>query len=65
MNSAPDESFTSLTGKTCPVGAPFKLGSVEKLYCVFATQIGRSPYPLLSKSFNWLLIYVSATTSLA
>ena len=52
MNSAPDESFTSLTGKTCPVGAPFKLGSVEKLYCVLATQIGRLPYPFDSKSFN-------------
>ncbi len=32
INSAPEESLTSLIGKTCPDGAPFKLGSVEKLY---------------------------------
>ena len=25
----------------CPVGAPLRLGSVEKLYCVFAIQTGR------------------------
>ena len=43
INSAPDESLTSLTGKTWPLGAPFKLGSVEKLYCVFAIQTGRFP----------------------
>ena len=30
-NSAPEESLTSLTGRTCPDGAPFKLGSVVKL----------------------------------
>ena len=32
INSAPLESLISLMGKTWPVGAPFKLGSVEKLY---------------------------------
>ena len=32
INSAPLESLISLMGKTCPDGAPFKLGSVEKLY---------------------------------
>ena len=31
INSAPLDSFTSLIGSTCPDGAPFKLGSVEKL----------------------------------
>ena len=43
INSAPDESLISLIGKTWPVGAPLRLGSVEKLYWVFATQIGKSP----------------------
>ena len=43
INSAPEESLTSLIGKTCPDGAPFKLGSVEKLNCVLATHIGSSP----------------------
>ena len=32
INSAPLESLISLIGKTCSVGAPFRLGSVEKLY---------------------------------
>ena len=32
INSAPEESLISLIGNACPVGAPFKLGSVEKLY---------------------------------
>ena len=31
-NSAPDDKRTSRTGRTWPVGAPFKFGSVEKLY---------------------------------
>ena len=43
INSAPDESLTSLTGRTWPVGAPFKFGSVEKLYWVFAIQTGSLP----------------------
>ena len=42
INSAPEDSLISLTGKTWPVGAPLRFGSVEKLYCVFATQIGNS-----------------------
>ena len=33
-----------------PVGAPFKLGSVEKLYCVLAIQTGRLPKPADSRS---------------
>jgi len=41
INSAPEDNLTSLIGRTCPDGAPFKLGSVEKLYCVFAIQIGK------------------------
>ena len=45
MNSAPLDSFTSLIGRTCPEGAPFKFGSVEKLYCVLAIQIGSLPNP--------------------
>ena len=32
INSAPDDNLTSLIGTTCPEGAPFRLGSVEKLY---------------------------------
>ena len=40
INSAPLDNLTSLIGKLCPEGAPFKFGSVEKLYCVLATQIG-------------------------
>ena len=32
INSAPEESLISLIGKACPVGAPFRFGSVEKLY---------------------------------
>ena len=65
INSAPDESLISLTGKAWPVGAPLRLGSVEKLYWVFAIQIGSSPYPASSKFFNWSLIFVSAITSSA
>ena len=43
INSAPLESLTSLIGILCSEGAPFNEGSVEKLYCVFATQIGKFP----------------------
>ena len=43
INSAPLESLTSLIGIVCPVGAPLRVGSVEKLYCVFAIHIGKSP----------------------
>ena len=52
INSAPEDNLISLTGKACPVGAPLRLGSVEKLYCVFAIQRGKSPYPASSKDFN-------------
>ena len=40
-NSAPKESQISRTGIVNPVGAPFLAGSDEKLYCVFAMQIGK------------------------
>ena len=43
INSAPEDNLTSLIGNECPVGAPFAFGSVEKLYCVFATHIGKFP----------------------
>ena len=36
----PDERRTSRTGMEWREGAPFALGSVEKLYCVFAMQTG-------------------------
>ena len=65
INSAPDDNLISLIGNTCPVGAPLRLGSVEKLYWVFATQIGSSPYPASSKLLSWSLILVSAITSSA
>ena len=52
INSAPEESLISLIGNACPVGAPFKFGSVEKLYCVFAIHIGNFPKPASSKLFN-------------
>ena len=65
INSAPEDNRTSLTGRTWPVGAPFKFGSVEKLYCVLAIQTGSSPYPFSSKSFSCCLTLVSATTSFA
>ena len=39
-NSAPDERRTSRTGMLWPEGAPFKSGSVEKLYWVFAMHTG-------------------------
>ena len=42
-NSAPEDNLTSLIGRTWPVGAPFKLGSVEKLYCVLAMHTGSVP----------------------
>ena len=65
INSAPDDSLTSLIGKTWPDGAPFRPGSVEKLYCVLAMHIGRFPYPWSSKTLSWALIFESAITSLA
>ena len=36
-------SPTADTGKTWPVGAPLRFGSVEKLYCVLAMQTGSLP----------------------
>ena len=47
-NSAPLDNLTSLTFKLCPIGAPFNLGSTEKLYCVLAIQIGKFEYPAFS-----------------
>ena len=43
INSAPDDSLTSLIGISWPVGAPLSFGSTEKLYCVFAIQTGKFP----------------------
>ena len=43
INSAPDESFTSLINISWFEGAPFKFGSIEKLYCVFAIHTGSLP----------------------
>ena len=40
---APADKRTSRTGTECPVGAPRKLGSVEKEYCVLAMQTGSLP----------------------
>ena len=48
INSAPLDSLTSLIGSTCPDGAPFKFGSVEKRYGVFAIQIGNLLTPASS-----------------
>ena len=61
INSAPLERRTSLIGIVWFEGAPFKVGSVEKLYCVLAIQIGKSLYPSFSYCFNWSLILLSAT----
>ena len=47
-NTAPLDNLISLTGKVCPVGAPFNFGSVEKLYCVFAIHTGN----LLNPDFS-------------
>ena len=47
-NSAPLDNLTSLTNNVWPDGAPFNLGSVEKLYCVFAIQTGNLPNPAFS-----------------
>src|SRR5690349_13536388 len=43
MNSAPADNLTSRIGTTWFDGAPFRLGSVEKEYWVFAMQIGNLP----------------------
>ena len=42
-NSAPAESRTSRMGTTWWLGAPLRLGSVEKEYCVLAMQMGNLP----------------------
>jgi hypothetical protein len=60
---APAESRTSRIGTTWSVGAPLRLGSVEKDYCVLATQIGRLPYPAASMSRNWSRTFWSAMMS--
>jgi hypothetical protein len=52
MNSAPVDNRISLIATTWPDGAPFKLGSVEKEYWVFAIQIGNFPKPAASKFLN-------------
>ena len=42
---APAETFTLFTLTRKCSGAPSFVGSSEKLYCVFATQMGRFPKP--------------------
>ncbi len=42
-NPAPADSLTSRIGSTWPSGAPSRVGSAEKEYCVFAMQTGRLP----------------------
>ena len=61
-NSAPVDNLISLIGNMCPEGAPFKLGSVEKLNCVFAIQIGNLPNPAFSIFLIWSFILSSAST---
>ena len=43
IKPAPADSRTSRIGTAWPLGAPRRLGSVEKLYWVLAMQTGRSP----------------------
>ena len=43
INSAPEESLTSLIGISWSEGAPLSFGSTEKLYCVYAIQPGNFP----------------------
>ena len=40
-NSAPADSRSSRTGTSWPSGAPLRVGSVEKLYWVFAMHTGK------------------------
>ena len=62
---APADNRTSRIGTICPVGAPSAAGSVEKLYCVFAMQTGRWPYPAFSQSASWRSTLGSATAAAA
>ena len=45
MKPAPAEILTFLTVTVKPSGAPSRVGSSEKLYCVLAMQTGRPPKP--------------------
>ena len=65
INPAPADNLTSLTGTVNPDGAPLRAGLVEKLYWVFAIQIGSFPYPLSSKPLSWSLTALSMTISSA
>jgi hypothetical protein len=47
---APADRLTSRTGTTWPVGAPRRVGSTEKDYCVLAMQTGRWPKPAASQA---------------
>ena len=51
INSAPEESLISLIGKTCPDGAPFKLGSVEKAELCFSYANWKFSIPIILKIF--------------
>ena len=65
MNSAPLDNLTSLTDNVWPDGAPFNLGSVEKLYCVFAIQTGNLPNPACSIFLTCSLIFSSTSIPFA
>ena len=45
IKPAPAETLRFLTVTLKLSGAPSFVGSSEKLYCVFATQMGKSPKP--------------------
>ena len=64
-NSAPEDNLTSLIGISWFDGAPLFLGSVEKLYWVFAIQTGKCLCPFFSKFLNWFLTSSLAVTLLA
>ena len=65
MNSAPLDNLTSLTDNVWPEGAPFSLGSVEKLYWVFAIQTGNLPKPVRSIFLTCSLIFSSTSIPFA
>ena len=56
-NPAPDDSWTSLTFRTHPLGAPFCLESSVREACVFAMHTGRLPNPSAS---IWAMVFSAA-----
>ena len=65
VNPAPAQTFTLDTVTVKPSGAPRSLGSSEKLYWVFAMQIGRPPKPIASISAAFFLAAGSIRRCLA